>query len=63
MTMKKENYTKPHCFVVQMGHDLMETLPMGGSQNYTDTGDDSGAGLAKKNFIDMDEDDKGWSDE
>jgi hypothetical protein len=59
MTMKREKYLKPACAVVLLDRDLMDgdgTLPGFGSGT-TDSGDDSGGGLAKKRFIDPDADD------
>ena len=58
--MKKYNYVKPTCFVMCFGSDLMEdTLPLGGSQDETDSGDPSGGGLSKKGYFDMgDEEEK-----
>ena len=45
----KKKYIKPTSEVVHLsGQDIMETLPIGGSGDYTDSGDDSGGGLAKK---------------
>lgn len=67
LTMKKREYTSPTCLVVRLCDGLMDetTVPMGGSQDYTDSGDDSGGGLAKKGVVFMDEDGDNnvWSDE
>lgn len=51
----KKAYIRPTSLVVLKGDDLMETLPIGGSPDYTDSGDDSGGGLAKKGFVSTDE--------
>lgn len=52
--MKKYNYVKPTCFVMCFGSDLMEeTLPLGGSQDKSDSGDSTGGGLSKKGYFDM----------
>lgn len=53
--MDKREYAKPTCSVVYMNCDLMETLPLGGSGDKTDSGDDSGGGLSKKDFFVTDE--------
>lgn len=53
--MKRREYVKPTCSVVYMNCDLMETLPVGGSRDRTDSGDDSGGGLSKKDFFVTDE--------
>lgn len=62
--MKKREYTSPTCLVVRLCDGLMETLPIGNSDR-TDSGDDSGGGLAKKGVVYMDEDGDNnvWSDE
>lgn len=49
--MKKKKYVKPICILISLGNDLMETLPIGKSGT-TDSGDDSGGGLAKRGFGD-----------
>lgn len=65
LIMEKREYTSPTCLVVRLCDGLMETLPIGDSNDYTDSGDDSGAGLAKKGVVFMDEDGDNnvWGDE
>lgn len=49
--MKRKDYIEPTCSLVYMLDDLMEeTLPLAGSPDFTDSGDDSGGGLSKKDF-------------
>ena len=65
--MKRKDYIKPICSLVYMLDDLMEeTLPLAGSPNFTDSGDNSGGGLSKKDFTDTDDGDANgsnkWSD-
>ncbi len=64
--MKKKDYIKPTCSLVNMLDNLLENLPMGGSWDRTDSGDNSGAGLSKKDFTGTDDDDASgsnkWSD-
>lgn len=60
--MKRKIYTKPSCLVIRMYDDLMNTMPVGGSQDQTDSGDDSGAGLSKGNIFDEEENSNVWDD-
>ena len=46
--MKKE-YIKPVSMIIAVNNT--EYLPIGGSMDYTDSGDDSGGGLAKPNIV------------
>lgn len=59
----KKIYTKPTCDVVLLYHDLMSdeqtTLPGFGSGT-TDSGDDSGGGLAKQHFVVPDDTDNAY---
>ena len=50
--MERKIYEKPTSSVIHLSSELMETLPIGNSRDYTDSGDDSGGGLAKKGFAD-----------
>lgn len=66
--MKKKKYVKPLSIVIHLKQDLMETLPIG--SDHTDSGDDSGGGLAKRRVgYTEDENDEGsnsynlWDDE
>ena len=52
--MKRKYYIKPTISVICPDPELMETLPVGGS-GFTNSGDDSGGGLAKKGFLDTDD--------
>ena len=57
-------YIKPLCYEIQLSNDIMENLPLGGSNDYTDSGDDSGGGLAKKRMnYDKEDDKKYWLDD
>lgn len=47
---KKKKYVKPICIIISLENDLMQTLPIGSGT--TDSGDDSGGGLAKMGFGD-----------
>ena len=50
--MKRKDYIEPTCSLVYMLDDLMkETLPIGGSGDRTDSGDNSGGGLSKKTLL------------
>lgn len=64
--MKRKDYIKPTCSLVNMFDNLLENLPIGGSGNSTDSGDNSGGGLSKKDFTDTDDGDANgsnkWSD-
>lgn len=60
--MKKKDYIKPTCSLVYMLDDLMEkTLLIGGSGDSTDSGDNSGGGLSKKDFTGTDDGDANGS--
>ncbi len=50
MTMKRKYYIKPTISVICPDPELMQTFHVGGS-GYTNDGDDSGGGLAKKGFL------------
>lgn len=67
LIMEKREYTSPTCLVVRLCDGLMDetTLPIGGSHDSTDSGDDSGGGLAKKGvgYMDEDGDNNAWGDE
>jgi hypothetical protein len=47
--MERKRYIKPISMVITTNDT--ESLPIGGSGDYTDSGDDSGGGLAKSNII------------
>lgn len=54
--MKINVYRAPQVAIVLPDMDIMQTLPVGGSQDYTNSGDDDGGGLAKDNPFDYEED-------
>lgn len=57
--MEKKKYDRPTCSVIHVSSELMETLPVGNSLDYTDTD-----GLGKKWFADPNDSNKirgtGW---
>lgn len=65
--MKKKDYIKPTCSLVNMFDNLLENLPIGGSwDKKTSSGDETGGGWSKKDFTGTDDGDANgsnkWSD-
>lgn len=62
--MNKKKYIRPALRVIEFREDLMQTLPVGNSRDWTDSGDEVGGGLSRRRYeTDPEEDDNFWSDD
>lgn len=64
MKMNKKQYIRPALRVIEFREDLMQTLPVGNSRDWTDSSDEDGGGLSRRRYeTDPEEDDNFWSDD